>query len=52
MTQRASWRERSASSIINLLDPLMMTEQVLPGVAIPVILTHLLEPLMMTEQVP
>merc|ERR1719436_18654 len=44
MTHRASWRDLSASSIINLFEPRMMTEQVLPGVAIPVIFTHLLEP--------
>merc|ERR1711963_808693 len=41
MTHRASWIDLSASSSTNLLLPLMMIEQVLPGVAIPVIFTHL-----------
>merc|ERR1719341_2378236 len=41
MTQRASWIDLSASSSTSLLLPLMMMEQGLPGVAIPVIFTHL-----------
>merc|ERR1719244_2267169 len=44
MTHRASWRDLSASSRTNLLEPLITMEQVLPGVAIPVILTALLRP--------
>lgn len=40
MTQRASWMERSASSITNLLEPRTMMLTVLPGLAQPVIYTH------------
>merc|ERR1719222_454270 len=40
MTQSASWIDLSASSSTSWLLPLMMMEQVLPGVAIPVIFTH------------
>ena len=37
ITQRASWIERSASSITKLLTPLTKTDTVLPGLATPVI---------------
>lgn len=40
MTQRASWMERSASSITNLLEPRTMMLTVLPGLAQPVIYTQ------------
>merc|ERR1719189_2469896 len=51
MTHKASCRDLSASSSINLLEPLIMMEQVLPGVAIPVILTHLLEPVWISSTI-
>ena len=46
MTHNASWIDRSASSNTSLLDPLISTETVLPGVAAPVTFTTLLVPVM------
>merc|ERR1719273_1635646 len=51
MTHKASCKDLSASSNINLFEPLIMMEQVLPGVAIPVILTHLLEPVWISSTI-
>merc|ERR1719370_2424786 len=51
ITHKASCKDLSASSSINLFEPLIMIEHVLPGVAIPVILTHLLEPVWISSTI-